>query len=260
MFNFTHSMQPNRFCWRLLVMAFLVLAPIANAPAQTMDDDVFEDDIFADIDMDEGVVEIVEPEPVATEFWADTAAPIGLILLFFIILLFFRQMVPFKPHREYPLLHDYPTGVVRAIAMASLFYGIAFGLGAYRAYLGVEFYEGTSADYFANMDKMKLVGFSHAHLFGFTTSFLIIGIPFTLNFAHIRLYQLILPIGLTASFIDVASWWGIKYISPNFIWASIFCATLFTLSYMIMLIGLLRVSLFPGIRWRTDRRERPDKQ
>lgn len=238
----------NLRCISIFSLTMLMLLSINLSTALAQDDD-----LFGDIDFDEGVVEIVEP---TTDFWVDIAAPIGLILLFFIILAFFRHMVPFKAHREYPLLHDYPTGVIRGIAMAAVFYGIAFSFGAFRAFLEVQG-DGSSAGYFESMSLEKLVGFTHAHLFGFTTSFLIVGVPFTLNFAHVRLYQLLLPIGLTASFIDVASWWGIKYLSPNFEWASIFCAVLFSLSYLIMLIGLLRVSLFPDIRWRSDRRERP---
>lgn len=215
-----------------------------------------DDDFFGDIDFDEGVINVAEPAP---DILLDIVAPLSLIALFFVLLISFRQLVPFKPHREYPLLHDYPTGVIRGIAMAVVFYGVAFGFGAFRAYLEVQA-NGSSAGYFENMHLEKLVAFTHAHLFGFTTSFLIIGIPFTLNFAHLRYYQWLLPIGLTASAIDVASWWGIKYISPNFEWASIFCATLFTFSYVFMLVGLLRVSLFPTVHWRSDRRKSKPKQ
>ena len=40
--------------------------------------------------------------------------------------------------------------------------------------------ETTAEAYFAQMSLGKLVAFTHAHLFGFTTSFFIVGIPFSL--------------------------------------------------------------------------------
>lgn len=231
---------------------------LSNLLNQQANDDDFS--ILDELDLEEGVIAADATTPLTLDrpenFWLDIASPIGLILFFFLFLLAFRQIVKFTPHREYPLLHDYPTGVIRGIAMAVVFYGIAFAFGALEAYLQVQTY-GSSYAYFSAMSDEKIVAFTHAHLFGFTTSFLIIGVPFTLNFAHLKYYQWLLPIGLTASAIDVASWWGIKYVSPNFEWVSIFCAALFTFSYGFMLIGLLRVSLFPGVRWMSDRRDRP---
>ena len=103
------------------------------------------------------------------------------------------------------------------------------------------------------MSLGKLIAFTHAHLFGFTTSFFIIGIPFSLQFNHLWPYQWVFPIGLSASLTDVASWWGIKFLSPNFEWVSIFCGILFSLSYLYMLVGLLRVLLFPDVVWITDK-------
>jgi hypothetical protein len=41
---------------------------------------------------------------------------------------------------------------------------------------------GSAEAYFAQMGVGKLIAFTHAHLFGFTTSFFIIGIPFSLHF------------------------------------------------------------------------------
>jgi hypothetical protein len=103
------------------------------------------------------------------------------------------------------------------------------------------------------MSLGKLIAFTHAHLFGFTTSFFIIGIPFSLQFSHLWPYQWIFPIGLAASLTDVISWWGIKYGAPSFEWVSMFCGVLFSASYLWMLIGLERVLLFPDVIWISDK-------
>ena len=130
--------------------------------------------------------------------------------------------------------------------MATVLFGIAFAFGASEIWYQLRLH-GSAEAYFAQMSLGKLIAFTHAHLFGFTTSFFIIGIPFSLQFNHLWPYQWVFPIGLSASFTDVASWWGIKFLSPNFEWVSIFCGVLFSLSYLYMLVGLLRVLLFPDI-------------
>ena len=103
------------------------------------------------------------------------------------------------------------------------------------------------------MSLGKLIAFTHAHLFGFTTSFFIVGIPFSLQFNHLKSYQWVFPAGLAASLTDVMSWWGIKFISINFEWVSIFCGITFSISYLWMLIGLLRTLLFPEVIWASDK-------
>ena len=103
------------------------------------------------------------------------------------------------------------------------------------------------------MSYAKLVAFTHAHLFGFTTSFLVIGIPFSMQFNHLRYYQIIFPIGLASALVDVASWWGIKYVHGNFEYVSLFCGVVFSLSYMYMLIAMIRVLLFPAWILKSDK-------
>ncbi|HUP91658.1 MAG TPA: hypothetical protein VM074_05370, partial [Solimonas sp.] len=112
---------------------------------------------------------------------------------------------------------------------------------------------GSAEAYFAQMSLGKLIAFTHAHLFGFTTSFFIIGIPFSLQFNHLWGYQWVFPVGLSASVTDVMSWWGIKFLSPSFEWVSMFCGVLFSLSYLLMLVALLRVLLFPEFIFVSDK-------
>ena len=103
------------------------------------------------------------------------------------------------------------------------------------------------------MSLGKLVAFTHAHLFGFTTSFFIVGIPFSMQFNHIQSYQWVFPVGLSAALTDVVSWWGIKFLAPDFEYVSMLCGILFSVTYVWMLIGLLRVLLFPEVIWASDK-------
>jgi hypothetical protein len=218
---------------------------LAQAVAQQSD----EFDFFSDAPVESA--DIVELPPPASR-WLSIGGPLALVAFFFLLIGFFWWMVPFQLHSVDVNLHRLPTGVKRGIAMATVLFGIAFVFGASEIWYQLRLH-GSGEAYFAQMSLGKLIAFTHAHLFGFTTSFFIIGIPFSLQFNHLWPYQWVFPVGLSASLTDVVSWWGIKYLAPSFEWVSVFCGVLFSLSYLYMLVGLLRVLLFPEVVWITDK-------
>ncbi|MES0875214.1 hypothetical protein [Sinimarinibacterium thermocellulolyticum] len=255
-------MSPRRARLIELLLALLLIAAIAGtrvlaqaaaeqdlaaeAAAQVADDDF---DFFSDAPVTSS--DIVEL-PLPPSRWISVGGPLALIAFFFLLIGFFWWMVPFQAHTLDINLHHLPTGVKRGIAMATVLFGIAFAFGASEIWYQLRLH-GSAEAYFAQMSLGKLIAFTHAHLFGFTTSFFIIGIPFSLQFNHLWPYQWVFPIGLSASLTDVISWWGIKYLAPSFEWVSVFCGILFSLSYLYMLVGLLRVLLFPEVVWITDK-------
>ncbi len=206
-----------------------------------------EFDLLGEIDESE-LVELPPEKPA----WMTVGGPIALGLFMVGLLWLNKITVPFRVSEESLLLYYYPTGVKRGLALAVILYGVAFLFGTmeivYQLHLN-----GSAEQYFANMSLGKLIAFTHAHLFGFITSFLIVGIPFTMQFNHLRFYQWFLPVGLVAAITDIISWWGIKYVSGNFEIISMICGILFATSYLYMLIGLLRVLLFPHVIWFSDK-------
>jgi hypothetical protein len=219
--------------------------PAEEAPAAPDESfDFFSDQPIAT----EQLVEVAKPAGP----WLTIGGPVALMAFFFVQMFFFWWMVPFQLSKVDVNLHDFPTGVKRGIAMALMLFGIAFCFGASEIWYQLRLH-GSAEAYFEQMSLGKLIAFTHAHLFGFTTSFFIIGIPFSMQFNHLWGYQWIFPIGLAASLTDVMSWWGIKFGAPTFEWVSMFCGLLFSASYLWMLIGLERVLLFPEVIWLSDK-------
>ena len=206
-------------------------------------------DFFSDDPIDsEEVVEL----PPEKSHWITIGGPIALLLLFFAMLVQIWWLVPFERHSLDLNLRELPPAAKRGIAMAVGMFGVAFCFGAAEIWYQLRIH-GSSEAYFAQMSLGKLIAFTHAHLFGFTTSFFIIGIPFSMQFNHLKVYQWVFPVGLAASLTDVMSWWGIKFLSANFEWISVFCGIVFSVSYLWMLIGLLRTLLFPEVIWLSDK-------
>lgn len=215
-------------------------------------------DLFSDLEIDTS--DVVEVPPEKSKLYT-VGGPLALFLFYFFIIWLNRVTVPFVVSKESITLYHYPTGVKRGLAIALCLYGVAFVFGASEIAYQLELY-GDGATYFEQMSLGKIIAFTHAHLFGFTTSFLIIGIPFSMQFNHIRWYQMVFPAGLAAAVVDVMSWWGIKYLHPNYEYVSVFCGIVFSLTYLFMLLALLRVLLFPQIIFISDkdRDERLEKR
>lgn len=216
------------------------------APASSGEDQF---DFFSDAPVQSAEVVELPPEKSA---WITIGGPLALGLIFILILAINWWTVPFDDHSVELNLRDLPTAAKRGIAMAVVMFGFAFCFGASEIWYQLQVH-GSAEAYFAQMSLGKLIAFTHAHLFGFTTCFFIIGIPFSMQFNHIPFYQWMFPAGLAASVVDVMSWWGIKYLSPNFEWISMFCGIIFSTSYLWMLVGLLRVLLFPDVIWASDK-------
>lgn len=220
------------------------LAPSANADSDQQDFDFFSDTPVQS-------TEVVELPPEKSK-WITVGGPLALLAMFFAMLFQVWWLVPFDEHSLELNLRQLPPAAKRGIAMAVGMFGVAFCFGAAEIWYQLRIH-GSAEAYFAQMSLGKLIAFTHAHLFGFTTSFFIVGIPFSLQFNHIKTYQWVFPAGLAASFTDVASWWGIKFLSPNFEWVSMFCGIVFSVTYLWMLIGLLRTLLFPEVIWASDK-------
>ncbi len=210
-------------------------------------------DFFSDAPVESAEVVELPPEP---SKWLAYGGPLALFAFFFLVLAINWWTVPFSTHSIDINLRELPPAAKRGIALAVTMFGIAFCFGASEIWYQLRLH-GSAEAYFAQMSLGKLIAFTHAHLFGFTTSFFIIGIPFSMQFNHIQSYQWVFPAGLAASLTDVASWWGIKFLSPNFEWVSMFCGIVFSVSYLWMLIGLLRVLLFPEVIWASDKDRAP---
>ena len=220
------------------------LAPPAHA-----DSDPQDFDFFSDAPVESAAIVELPPEK---SKWLTVGGPLALFALFFGMLVQIWWLVPFDSHSLDLNLRRLPPAAKRGIAMAVGMFGVAFCFGAAEIAYQLRIH-GSAEAYFAQMSLGKLIAFTHAHLFGFTTCFFIVGIPFSLQFNHIKTYQWVFPAGLAASLTDVMSWWGIKFVSANFEWVSMFCGIVFSVSYMWMLIGLLRVLLFPEVIWASDK-------
>lgn len=238
---------------RLLANTAAAAEPAASTQTTTTDNAGSASEPGFDFFSDKPVQseQVIELPPEKSK-WISIGGPAALVGFFFFVLFLNWWTVPFSDHSVELNLRDLPPAAKRGIAMAVAIFGLAFCFGASEIWYQLTVH-GSAEAYFAQMSLGKLIAFTHAHLFGFTTSFFIVGIPFSMQFNHIKSYQWVFPIGLSAALTDVISWWGIKYLHSNFEYVSMLCGVLFSITYLWMLIGLLRVLLFPEVIWASDK-------
>lgn len=233
----------------LLSVTFLLLilsSLLLNAPMSLAEEADF--DFFSDEPIAEEELIVVPPPP---PLWKSVGAPLALVGFFVVMAWVIYRCIPFRQVSLNFNLHDLPIAAQRGIGMAVMLYGIAFLFGFFTGHYQMNIH-GSAHAFFDQMGIGKMIAFTHAHLFGFTTSFVLIGIPFSLHFSRLVVYQWIFPLGLMASLTDVIAWWGLKYISPNFEYVLWGCGFIFSICYLWMLIGLVRVLFFPKFKWFSD--------
>ena len=214
-----------------------------NTPSTEPALDFFGDKPIADA----ALVHVPPPKPP----WMTVGGPIALFLFFLGLIYSVYKFIPFRDTPIHFDLHDLPVAAQRGIGMAVILFGIAFVFGIAEIHYQLGLHDSAEA-YFQAMSLGKLIAMTHAHMFGFTTSFFIIGIPFSLHFHHLKIYQWIFPLGLAASLCDIISWWGLRFISGNFEYITWWCGLIFGICYGWILIGLVRVIFFPNFHWAAD--------
>ena len=92
------------------------------------------------------------------------------------------------------------------------------GLAAADMYMQTRVVQPSAYDYFQYLSWARLLGMSHAHLFGFMVLYGAIALLFGLSSAPERVKHLLIPIVLWAGLFDVLSWYGMKALSGRFEW------------------------------------------
>jgi hypothetical protein len=92
------------------------------------------------------------------------------------------------------------------------------GTAAADAYVQTRVIHGSAHEYFQYMTNARLLGTSHAHLFGYTMMYGIIALLAALSGAREGLKAALVAILSWAGLFDVLSWWGMKHLSGRFEW------------------------------------------
>lgn len=114
------------------------------------------------------------------------------------------------------------------------------GLAATDMYIQTRVVQPSAYDYFQYMSWARLLGTSHAHLFGFMVLYGSLALLFGLSSAPEKVKHLLIPIVLWAGVFDVLSWYGMKGLSGRFEWLAMVTGSSNGLASMAIVFFILK--------------------
>lgn len=107
-------------------------------------------------------------------------------------------------------------------------------------YVHTQMLHDSVAAYFEYLSTPRLLGTTHAHLFGYAVMYGFIGFCFSLTSAPDMLKAWLVPLLVWSGVFDVASWWGIKFLAPEMHLVSIATAAITSIGSLLTGFYLLR--------------------
>ena len=108
-----------------------------------------------------------------------------------------------------------PLGFKLLVSVFLLGLSLAQGLGMTMAYIQTNVVNTSAEEYFSYLKTTKLVSLSHPHFFGYATLYFLTGLLFLFTHQN-KVIKTILPgLVVLSALLDIISWWGIKYVSPQ---------------------------------------------
>ena len=206
---------------------------ISLANAQTQEE---EGGLELDIEIPEGA--IVE----ANEPWWHLGSTIFLIILLLGLVYFSPKIARFFSRgREREFSYDISrlplvAKVVITINLAA--YALVHLLAVFDVWWQSKNIAKNAYEYFFYMKVGRLIGLSHAHLFGHATMYAVVILPFLFTKLSEVWKIRIVSAALLAAVFDVGSWWAIKFTSNVLERVSMVCGMLVSIGFTAMALTL----------------------
>lgn len=147
-------------------------------------------------------------------------------------------------------LEELPPSLKLLIALTLLGLLMVQAVAAIDVYVQTQIVHGSTLEYFQYLSWARLLGTSHAHLFGYAVLYGLISLFVSFTSAKEHTKCVLIAVILWSGIFDVLSWWGIKQFSPRFEWLSM-TTGMATSAASIMALVLVVRSLWPRDRGTT---------
>lgn len=161
------------------------------------------------------------------------------ILVFLIFFAFYLILKNRPPERMNINLSRLSNSFKFLITLSIIILGIVHLLALFNVYLHTRVESSSVEEYFSFMELADLVSLSHVHLFGHLTMYFLVGIVFLLTRLGERFKIGVISLAILGAYLDVLSWWLIKYVSVHFEVISYLSGLSFTLGFLIMALSIL---------------------
>lgn len=162
------------------------------------------------------------------------------ILFIFLIFFAFYLILKNRPAERMNInLSHLPNSFKFLITLSLIILGTVHLLAIFNVYLHTVVESASVEEYFSFMELADLVSLSHVHLFGHLTMYFLIGIVFLLTRFGERFKIAVISLAILGAYLDVLSWWLIKYVSIHFEALSYLSGLSLSLGFLMMTLSIL---------------------
>lgn len=136
-------------------------------------------------------------------------------------------------------LWELPSSFKLLISLYIAGIGAVVAFALWDAYLQTHVVYESGEEYFTYLKQAKLASLTHSHIFGHSTLFFVLLVPFLLT--QLKEWQKIgmVLLAFFAIFADPAAWWLSKYVSSGFEVLSMLSGVLFVVTYVIISVAVM---------------------
>lgn len=144
-------------------------------------------------------------------------------------------------HSQTPYLAPtaFPFSAKLGLSFLLLIYAITHGIAALTVYLNTRVIYTSAQEYFFYIKPARLTGLSHAHLMGIATMDGLVAFLYALTRPSTGFTAAIVTATFAGIFLDIASWWAIKYLGGGYEPLSMISGILFSGGFLMMSFAIL---------------------
>jgi hypothetical protein len=140
----------------------------------------------------------------------------------------------------WPALGTFPGPARLAVLLVTTGLMLTQTVAVVDAYVQTQVVHGSTWEYFQHVSQVRLLGTSHAHLFGYTLTYGILAVLVTMTRASRSMKAALVAALLVTGPFDVLSWWGQKALSPAFDWLTVTCGAVLGTASLVAALWIVR--------------------
>ena len=150
-----------------------------------------------------------------------------------------------RVERVLPRLGSLPAPLPVVAGFVALSMLAVQGFAVADVYVQTQIVQPSALAYFQSLSTARLLGMSHAHLFGFFLMYGLLAAMSAFTRMPVRLRSWLAPVPLLGGFFDVISWWGLKFVGPQFDWLAMATGSASATVTLILVASVVRESFGP---------------
>lgn len=206
--------------------------------------------------MDDDALDLGSAEAVATTTLTSGPQTVALVLasiVLFVVVVVGTARIAARGRAataRWPRLEELPPAARLLFALLLSSFLVVQAVGLADVWVQTRVAHASPSEYFQYLTDARLLGTSHAHVFGYAVLYGFVGFVVSMTSLDEAKRCLVVSAALWGGMFDVASWWGMKHVSERFEWLAVATALVTSGASLVAFVLAARAVLARGDRAR----------